>query len=322
MKQYNIIIRGSGEKHYNIVVRSGYHISATLDELPTYVYNMLHNSLILLSNPANPSLQKYLHLDELVAILREAEADPLKSSFVSSESHVVLKELSPGILVVKVVEPSEVSELLLEQSQAAIATGAFPHPVRGISVLSQSAATISNGFWGDGTSVTVLAEDEVAPLVISHSGWSGSSVLRQIVTLSHTEKYSKGETGATLQEPTMRAHSENFSSASNTKFAMAQSSMTFSYGFNAVCSNGFVMRQSAPVPLVNTAVVSAEDAFVVKEEDARTNIDKFLPARHVSKLRVKQADAISGHPRRLYEMDDKPMSAFDTMTMDDVDFIR
>lgn len=163
MKQFNITILGSDARQYNITVRSEYQISAMLDELPTYIYQLIGDKLILQSDSAFAVLQKSFYVDELKFLLVGSDANPLKISLESGDDHFVLQELFLKTLIMLLTGSSEASRMVIRESPTLLSSTALLGRVSLSTTLSSSSMTPSKGFNADGSTKAFLGESYIAP---------------------------------------------------------------------------------------------------------------------------------------------------------------
>lgn len=101
---------------------------------------------------------------------------------------------------------------------------------------------------------------------------------------------------------------------------MAHSPITISRGFNAVCTNTVTLQSSSMTPAVE-GIANGEQTTTLRHAAVEEISEKHICASTNARISCSAADIICGRPRLLLDMDDKPLAEFDTMTMEQVDFI-
>lgn len=93
-------------RQYDIIVRSEFYVSAMLEELPTYIYELTDGRFVLRNGIPVVSVQKLTGIEPSISILRESPIPVLATVHEHIGDSIVLKELTPGAVLKKIIWPT------------------------------------------------------------------------------------------------------------------------------------------------------------------------------------------------------------------------
>lgn len=93
-------------RQYDIIVRSEFYVSAILEELPTYIYELTDGRFVLRNGIPVMSAQKFVSTEPATSVLRDNSALVLATVHEHIDNSIVLKELAPGAVLDKIIWPA------------------------------------------------------------------------------------------------------------------------------------------------------------------------------------------------------------------------
>jgi len=93
-------------RQYDIIVRSEFYVSAILEELPTYIYELTDGRFVLRNGIPVVSVQKLTGIEPSTSILREGPIPVLATVHEHIDDSIVLKKLTPGAVLEKIIWPT------------------------------------------------------------------------------------------------------------------------------------------------------------------------------------------------------------------------
>ena len=101
---------------------------------------------------------------------------------------------------------------------------------------------------------------------------------------------------------------------------MVHSPITASRGFNAIGADTMMLQSSPQAPAVE-GLIHGNQVTTLQQAAVEEISEKHISASPKVCISCSTADIICGRPRRLLDMDDKPLTEFDAMTIEQIDFI-
>lgn len=93
-------------RQYDIIVRSEFYVSAILEELPTYIYELTDGRFVLRNGIPVMSAQKFVSMEPIASMLREGSIPVLATVHEHINDNIALKELAPGAVLEKIIWPT------------------------------------------------------------------------------------------------------------------------------------------------------------------------------------------------------------------------
>lgn len=307
-------------KQYDIIVRSEFYVPTIIEELPTYIYELTDGRLVLRNGVPVMLAQKFSSMEPIASVLREDSSLVLTTVHEHIGDDIVLKELAPGTVLGKVVWPLEVnSSTLSSQSAKILTTGILKAESDALRLLPRD-ATASIGYHSKIKNRIILTEGSLA----SHSENFASFGSRTRLT-SSIRNVLLAITGAAPQRVVLASESASVSpvvlpDCNSDRMRMSHSPITMSRGFNAIGTDVMLLHSPSVFPVVD-GFISGGQTAILQEENVSEIAEKYLSAPSGMTIRCSEVDVLCGRPRHLYEMDDKALSEFDSLSMEQVDYI-
>ena len=208
---------------------------------------------------------------------------------------------------------------LSSQPAKVLAIGAIK-PSDDILQLRQSGVTIYNGYHSKIEDSIILSESSLA---IHSESFASSKATTHLI--SAIRNVTSAMASAVPQRLALASAVTSISpgvltGCSTDSMRMAHSPITASRGFNAIGASTMALQVTSHAPAVE-GVIHGDQVTILQQAAVAEISGKHISASTKSCIFCSTADIICGRPRHLLDMDDKPLTEFDAMTMEQVDFI-
>lgn len=210
--------------------------------------------------------------------------------------------------------------MVMREIPTALSATAFLEPQYNVAYIKQCTPMISNGFWGDGVNYTILKQEVPTTIIFSYVGGAYHTALKAINTLQGVTKYINVHDQLLLPTHNISLGTAALLGRVGLNTTLSSSSMTPSRGFNADGLTKASLGESS-MALIMYALLSFINTMSLNTGDISTWSAKYEQADNRIIMRTPTISGVIGHPRYLYEMDDKALSEFDSLSMEQVDYI-